>query len=261
MKLLRLLPLLLLPLTAGCSDLFGPDVDGRLKGLDGQIRFLVREIHGFEFDEVGDPQIALYMVTERTYGCRGHVIEGTVDVEGSLVVVDIAGIREPTVCFQTTEPAEVRGFLGIDAGTWTFRFVHGDRVSEYTVVIGEDAIDITGEDDDVAIPDYARFWRYPVNSFALGCDRAGGFPEICAELGDSILATPGVAAYAFGEGGIPYPVSYTDVQFSWLVTYFTYVDRDAWIDARGRAADFYGRFPGLRYYVLDWRNEQGGSWP
>lgn len=261
-RMLRVMTIPVILSLGGCGDLFGPDVDGRLRGLDGQIIFLIREIHGFEFDVVGEPQMALYLLTDRTYPCRGYTIEGDVGVAGSVITVRLDGIREPALCFEQSQPAEGRQVLDVGPGTWTLRFTHEDRASEYTLTIDDEAIAVAGDESGLAVPDFPLFWRYPVDSFALACDRAGGYPDICAELNDSVAATPGVAPFEFGaEGGIPYPVSFANSQVSWLVTYFTYADPEAWDSARTRGAAVFSRFQGMRYYLVDWRNEHAGSWP
>lgn len=258
-SVLLLAPALLLP---GCDDLFGPDVSGRLLDLDGQVDFLVREIHGFGFTDVGEPEMALYMATDELYPCRGFRLEAEITLSADLVTVDIAGVREPHLCFRETLPADFRRAIAIDEGEWTFRFVYRDRVQEFSVTIDTAAIQIAGADGALATPVYDLFWRYPPRSFAVGCDHAGGFAEPCTELVDSVEATPGVEPFVFGpEGGIPYPVSYDDAIYNWRVSYFISADDAAWAAARSRAADVHALYTGMRYYLLDWRNEISGSGP
>lgn len=258
----RALPLAAVLLLGGCNDLFGPDVSGRLLGVDGELIFLIREVHGFDFDEEGDPQMALYLTTARTYGCRGHAIETDVEVGADAITVRVLGVREPDLCFSEREPATFRQLLDVGPGTWSLHFEAGARADEYTLVIDDAAIDVAGPVGALAVPAFRRFWRYPPMSFALGCDRAGGFVGICGELVDSVATTPGIDTLVFeAGGGIPYPVSFNDVQYSWEVTYYTYADTVAWADARIRAAMVRSRYTALRYYLLGWRNDHHGTWP
>lgn len=262
-RLTAVFPLAAALVAGGCDGLFGPkELGGDLRELEGTVEFLVREIHGPVGDEVGLPQLALYMVTEREYSCIGHRIETDVDVAGGVVTVAIAGVREPDICIDTDYPAEFREILGIGEGEWTLRFVNGDRTRDFDLTVDATSIVVAGAGDAFMSPMYELFWRYPEDSFAVGCDRSGGKGEACDEVFDSVATTAGVTPYEFADaGGIPYPVSYSSATFDWDIRYWIAADEVAWQESAGRAGQVAGEYIGIRYFLVDWRNRRAGNFP
>ena len=203
-RLTAVFPLAAALVAGGCDGLFGPkELGGDLRELEGTVEFLVREIHGPVGDEVGPPQLALYMVTEHVYSCIGHRIETDVDVAGGVVTVAIAGVREPDICIDTDYPAEFREILGIGEGEWTLRFVNGDRTRDFDLTVDATSIVVGGAGDAFMSPMYELFWRYPETSFAVGCDRTGGDGEAKVLVGRCLPGGQAATLGALAEHDVP----------------------------------------------------------
>ena len=144
-----------------------------------RIAFWVGESYA---DRAGRTRILLQASTEKSYACAS--LAGRRTSRGDTITIDqwhVTGSRR--FCEDESAPAAGEIPLGVDTGSYTLAIRHLGEEDRYRVVITGDAIHVAPlAHPSVSILRDTLAWRFPRNSFAVGCGTTEMNAWMCAEF-------------------------------------------------------------------------------
>lgn len=127
---------------------------------EGNMQFAIYENYtSVNEGEEQVPQIFLSMRTEKEYGCCNYRIEGNIIIDDNAVSYEITGIRRPNTCLMAFGPAGYSAPLDISEGDCSLKFIHGERIDEYKIIITEESIQIEPIHNEFTNPRFNQYWR------------------------------------------------------------------------------------------------------
>ncbi len=240
---------------AGCSLLMTEP-----EPLEGGLVFHLQELHDFSYTRVGEPVVALFIETEKHYPSISYDLRGSIRRQGNTIRIDVSGVAPCDMCLGAVGPAQRKEMLPLTEGEYPLAITYRGHTDRYLVSVSPEAIEVSRESASFTTPRFERFWRYPPNSFAYLCDAAGQ-EEACGEFREILHANLALQPLSFPPGGeIPYPGPYSAYGLDWRAEYYRYASAADFAKAGELLRTFIASRPGVRLYLMNWRNEQYRSW-
>ena len=248
-------------LVVAACDRVGPAEPEAERVAPGDLVLAVREIHGFGNTSVGEPEVGLFLNTERVYPCFNYFLDATTDVQERTITVRVSDVIVPVICLAAFGPAMYRTSLPVTDGVYTLRIVNGLATDEFVLEVTAAAVELRRQTASFTRLSLDRAWRYPHQSFATVCNAAEGGEARCEEFRAAVLTAVPLERFEFGEGGeVPYPQSFSNHGQDWRAEYYRYAAEEDFAGVGAVVQSFAARYPGVWLYVVNWRNEAYRSW-
>lgn len=242
---------------------------GTLESLDpiaGKILFKVSEGHTQPYCDC-EPEIVLYMETEKIYPCCNFTIKSNIDSKEKKITVTLRGIFRPEICLTALGPARSQNFLNLSEGVYSLVFVNGLLSDNYLLDIKPDKIEVKSMTPmpNFTEPQIRIFWRYPRNSFVYLCGTTAETTWIWDDFLSRLRAEIDLQEFRFpGLGENPYPPSPQGYQFNMPARYFIYKTA-ADFDKAGEILKVYSKtvlpnLSGVGLSLTNWKGKMYASW-
>jgi hypothetical protein len=233
--------------------------------VEGKILFSVREIHR-SYDCNCAPDITLTMTTEKSYSSLGYQIKIETFVSGGQIDLKILGIKPPEGArLPAFGPARAAKVLGLPEGTYNLNFYYKYAVDRYHLIVKADSLQVISTVPSFSEPEFALFWRYPMNSFVLLCGTTTETSWICDDFLFHLLKEVDLEEFHFPDyGEIPYPRSSEGYYYDAPARYFRYQTEDDF-DKAGEVLRLYAEsvtanYQGVGISLQNWRARFYYSW-
>lgn len=244
----------------GCLDSTGLS-HGDLERIGGGVSFGIIETYRFHESGVGEPELALFLETEESYGCVNYSLDLDLEMDEGDVSVTLFGVNEPEMCLTAIGPAFSYLPLPVSEGDLTLHFHFAGQRDFFQASISEVSIATSPRNGQFTRRQEALLWRYPPRSFALVCDAERWGEEVCTELKASLQTAMDLSEVSFsGEGRNPYPTDSEEAGRDWRASYFRLGGEADFSDVRQAFCSFVSARYDLPAYLLSWRNERVRSW-
>jgi len=244
----------------GCLDSTGLSHED-LERIGGGVSFGIIETYRFHESGIGEPELALFLVTEESYGCVNYSLDLDLEIDEGDVYVALFGVNEPEMCLTAIGPAFAYLPLPELEGDLTLQFSFAGEMDLFQASISQVSIRIDPLNGQFTRRQEELLWRYPPRSFALVCDAEGLGEAACTELEASLLTEMDLSEISFsGEGKNPYPTDAEEAGRDWRASYFQLVGEEDFSDVRQAFCSFVSSHHDLPAYLLSWRNERIRSW-
>jgi hypothetical protein len=232
-----------------------------LERIGGGLSFSIVETHRYLENGIGGPELALYVETDRWYGCVNYSIDADLKVHGSDIVLTVFGVRVPEGCLTATGPAYSYYPLPALFGELDLSISFEGVVDGFSALISDLAIEVSPKEGRFSQRIENRIWRYPPNSFASVCDAEGSGEEPCTELNTLLMNGIDLSEISFpAVGKIPYPTNRKEAGRDWRVSYFRLNRDEDFPLVKTAFCSFALSKYGFSGYLLSWKNERIRSW-
>ncbi len=266
MRALNHIPLIVVlaycALFSGCSDPTGGDAN--TLPIEGRIGIEIREGYsGYDREEY--PQIYLSLNTEIEQPCINYRIETSIELLHNTIVVSLAGMIVPRICFDAIGPATSRNALPLPEGRYNFDIRLNGKSDSYRLDVNDSAIALEPIRANFTYSENYEYWRYPENTFAFVCGTFTTDTMLYYEFADSLRHLPHVAEFALGNQMVsPYPSSSQGYYRDFATKLYRY-EVEADFDSAGALLqrfvdDKIRGTSGNGIYLLNWRSKQYMSW-
>jgi hypothetical protein len=230
--------------------------------IEGKVLFKVQETYAAENTE---PVLTLLMETEKVYGCCNYRIQDDLSLAGHEIRVDLQGIVVPEMCLTACGPATSYEPLALADGSYTLRFTKSLFMSNRSLTLTPEKIEVGAAISDFVAPQARVFWRYPKNSFAYLCgtmtDTAWIYDDFLAQLRAAVPLEE-ITFPEYGETG--YPRATQSYWNNGPARYFIY-ENESDFDRAGELLRVYAQqvisqHSGVGIWLLNWKNRAFRSW-
>ncbi|HPC35388.1 MAG TPA: hypothetical protein P5067_02060 [Candidatus Marinimicrobia bacterium] len=238
--------------------------ENNLLPLEGRIFFKISEDYK-QYNRESNPEIFLFMETEKIYGCCNYGIYTDCDIVGKKIVVNILGIDQPGVCLTAIGPAIARIHLPLSNKSYSLKISGDDFTDNYTVVVTDSSISVTGDSTVNTKPEIELFWRYPPNSFVYLYGSTFEDSSLANVFLDTLMQVIDIAEFYFPQNGeIPYPKSSMGHHWDMPARYFYYNSENDFDLIEEVLRVFKNNYikdkVGIGITIKNWRNKQINSW-
>lgn len=232
--------------------------------IDNDIIF--KFVEGYR-DSTGEcePEIMLYMETDRWYGCCNYSIESEISLLGNEITIKLLGIYMPGVCLTAFGPASSREFFSLPDGIYLINFIHGFSMDKYVLNVSDSCLEIFNRVVTFTRPEFYAYWRYPPNSFVYLCGTKTETSWICQDFLNTLLGEVNLQEFFFLDyGEICYPRSSMGHYYDMPARYFLY-ESDENFDRAGEVLEAYthaviDQYSGVGISLWNWKHEEYASW-
>lgn len=238
--------------------------ENNLFPLEGRIFFKISEDYK-QYNRENNPEIFLFLETEKIYGCCNYGISTDCDIDGRKIEVDILGINQPEVCLTAIGPAIARIHLPLSNKLYSLKISGDDFTNNYAVIVTDSSISVTGDSTVNTKPEIELFWRYPPNSFVYLYGSTFEDSSLANVFLDTLMQVIDIAEFYFPQyGEIPYPKSSQGHYWDMPARYFYYNSEDDFNKIEDILRDFKSIYiqdkQGISITIRNWRNRKFQSW-
>ena len=268
-----LLGTLLLSFATGCED----DTTGPIRTLplDGPVLFDVLEMYGDpgarvpDYSAVGEPRLALWLETEKEYGCGNFHIDTRWTPVGRTIRVELLRLsRLDGGCALPPEfgPAADAFFLDLNPGDYTLAFTRNGDLNTFHLSVTTSSISTDPDSAAFTGAQHPLRWRKPPRSFVCLCATMTNTSWICEDFVNKLSEVVPLTEFRFPESGqAPYPTTSTGHDYDAPARYFLYGNEADYARAGDflelYAHDVIGTNMDIGIALSNWRNERFGGIP
>jgi hypothetical protein len=227
---------------------------------------LIINFQEFHEDRDGsDPEPYLTMRTKRILECSNYFIVHDIFKTEELIDIRLLGVDIGSICATSLGPAtSIIPFDGVE-GTMELVISDGDYRDRFEVNVTREKADITPIDATFAVPDYARYYRKPENSFHFNCRPRDTMTHLCQDFHDVMVNELEIVEFEFPDDGLnPYTRGYSGAPMYQVSRFYTYTNEDEFHKAGELLESFthenIGDAQGNSLSLYNWRSTAYLSW-
>ena len=239
-------------------------LNNNLLPVEGKILFEISEDYE-QYNQESNPEIYLFLETEKIYGCCNYGISTVCNVTSKKVELDILGIVEPNVCLTACGPAGKRIHIPLSNKSYSFKISGDSFTDNYTIIVTDSSISLSGDSTRNTKPFIDLFWRYPPNSFVYLFGSTFEDSSLASIFLDTMRQVVNIDEFEFPQyGEIPYPKSSQGHYWDMPARYFYYNSEDDFNKIEDILRDFKNSYiqdkQGISITIQNWRNRKFQSW-